>query len=189
MKQIPEFTSLEQNDQVALIKSAVPEALLLKVRSSLNFSQLKPLSGCYLLWPHEIEVPHFRRQLELWFWRTHGERSFESKCFFAATSMSWKLILFQTFIERLKQFLVKFNQIDLCKDEFILINLVVLFSSDRIGLFNSNRINQYQGRDTWFHGYLVGAQLEMFCSYFWLMSSLYSALCFDSWENDESTRS
>ena len=54
------------------------------------------------------------------------------------------LIYLQSFIDRLKTFLAKFNQLDLCKDEFILINLAVLFSSDRVGLFNTNKINHYQ---------------------------------------------
>ena len=47
-------------------------------------------------------------------------------------------------MDRFKTFLTKFNALDLCKDEFILINVVLLFSSDRIGLFESNKINNYQ---------------------------------------------
>ena len=52
--------------------------------------------------------------------------------------------IFQEFVDRFKTFLTKFNALDLCKDEFILINVVLLFSSDRIGLFESNKINNYQ---------------------------------------------
>ena len=47
-------------------------------------------------------------------------------------------------MDRFKTFLTKFNALDLCKDEFILINVVLLFSSDRIGLFESSKINNYQ---------------------------------------------
>ena len=57
--------------------------------------------------------------------------------------------LSKAFIDRLKTFLVKFNQLDLCKDEFILINLALLFSSDRTGLFNTNKINHYQVWQSW----------------------------------------
>lgn len=116
VKQIPEFTALDQNDQVALIKSAAPEAILLKAATFYDASQAKFIT-------------------------------FDCDLNYGFDELS-EIGLSKTFIDRLKTFLAKFNQLDLCKDEFILINLAVLFSSDRVGLFNTNKINHYQERYT-----------------------------------------
>ena len=43
VKQVPEFVTLDQNDQVALIKAASPEAIIIKVSShSINSFETPP---------------------------------------------------------------------------------------------------------------------------------------------------
>jgi len=50
----------------------------------------------------------------------------------------------ETFIERLGDFLVKFTQIDLSKEEFLLTLILVLFSPDRAGLQNPTLVGEIQ---------------------------------------------
>lgn len=112
VKQVPEFVTLDQNDQVALIKAASPEAILIKAATFFDHNKSK-----FVTFDNDLEY------------------GFEELT---------EIGLSKEFVDRFKTFLAKFNALDLCKDEFILINVVLLFSSDRIGLFESNKINNNQ---------------------------------------------